>query len=163
MVGDGTEPDTLSSTKVEELRAHLVTTACDGTTPLRLPGGPAMATRIGEQVAAWDQVVVATDTTTGGAATALGELETATDGVESQIDLLRSSVQRDSGEVVGRLRGVEGDRRRLGRGALRLLGLHGRARRQGTAQHDGGEPEGRQAATRPDHDSGHFADPMWKV
>lgn len=109
MVGDGSEPDTLSAAKVEELRASLVTLACDGTTELTPPGGSAMETRIEEQAAVWDSVVAATDTapTAAGAGRALAALTADIEAVDAQLFLLHTIVERDSGDVDRRLSALD--------------------------------------------------------
>ncbi len=109
MVGDGSQPDTLSAAKVEELRAFLVTRSCDGSTELNPPGGTAMATRIDDQAAAWDAMVAATDTsaTGSGVGRALAALDATLVILDAELTLLRTVVERDSGTVDRQLQALD--------------------------------------------------------
>ena len=103
MVGDGSQPDTLSTEKVEELRSYLVTTSCDGSRTLPAPGGFAapMATRIEAQKQAWAAVAAATATsdTSQGTGQALATLASSIENVQQQIDALGGNVDDDSRSV----------------------------------------------------------------
>lgn len=111
LVGDGTEPGKLSAERVEELRSQLVAESCDGsdtTRPLSTPGEP-MEARIAGQAAAWSEVVRATTTSdaTQGTGQALAALDAAIGAVAEQLDLIRGSVERDSGNVEEQVRALD--------------------------------------------------------
>ncbi len=118
MVGDGSEPDTLSAQRVEGLRSYLVAQSCPdaggSTRPIGGPGTP-MESRISAQGAAWDQIVAATDTADRASATgaALATLDGRIVAVREQLDLLKSSVQRDSGEVDRQIGDLDGNVKEL--------------------------------------------------
>ena len=115
MVGDGTQPDTLSPAKVEELRSYLVGTGCDGTTPLTAPhGGLPMAAMIAAQQQQWDDVLAATNTGDGsqGTGQALAALGTSVDAVSTALDQLDTTVGDGNGNVrsqIGALTRAVGD------------------------------------------------------
>jgi hypothetical protein len=115
LVGDDTEPGTLSAEKVEELRSYLVAESCDGsdtTGQLSASGGQSasMEARLTGQADAWSEVVRATTTSdaTQGSGQALAALDAAIGAVAEQLDLIRGSVERDSGDVEKQVRDLDG-------------------------------------------------------
>ena len=68
VIGDGTQPGTLTATQVEQFRSYLVTQSCPdangATTPLTPPAkyGAAMSTRLADQADDWTDVADQTDT-----------------------------------------------------------------------------------------------------
>lgn len=121
VVGDGTQPGTLSSDKVEELRSYLVDTKCDGT-PLAAHGGASMASRIVAQQQAWQGVLDATDTsnTAQGTGLALAALNGSLDDLETAVGTLDTEVGGSAGtlrkqiqDLVGFVRGLEAARTKV--------------------------------------------------
>ena len=99
------EPAKLDTTTVERLRAHLVTTNCDGSAMDPVPAN-AMVTLIGAQSAAWDQVLAASNTQSGATAEALAGVHTRIDEVKDAVVSLKQTVRRhgsDLGERLGEL------------------------------------------------------------
>ena len=114
MIGDGSQPDTLSAQKVEELRSYLVATSCPDANGSTHPIGGSttpMSTLIDEQSQAWAAVAAASDDQ------ATAALNSSIAGVQDQIDLLRGSVDDDSRDTrtsVGALNGAVKDLQKAG-------------------------------------------------
>jgi hypothetical protein len=109
MVGDGSQPDTLSADKVEQLRSYLVPTSCPDANGNSHPIGGSttpMSALIDEQGQAWAAVAAASDDQ------ATASLTSSVTAVQDQIDLLRGSVDDDSRDTrtsVGTLDGAVKD------------------------------------------------------